>query len=154
MVPCAYYKPKSPGIFEAGLAFFVGPAPEDATIAGGSDNAVWDEKLGAGATHMILDMIESLGDPKAPPGREASGLGVGTTELRVIGLDLRPRMAIGPMAMPFVLQAQSIVVVKHPLLEDEPVWNDVVRAGFRKLPYASMVPAGFAGAPPADIEHT
>ncbi len=115
-----------------------------------SDDTHWDEKLGAGATRMILDMVHSLGEPNAAPGLERPSA---TDVLRVIGMDLRPRVAIGSMVMPFVVQGQTIVVVKHPMTEDEPLWNEVVRAGFRKLPYASMVPAGFAGEPPADLKH-
>ncbi len=149
MVPCAYLKAKSPGMFETGLAFFVGPAPEDATMEGGSDTH-WDEKLGAGATRMILDMVHSLNEANPAPGPEAPKA---TNVVHVIGMDLRPRLAIGSMVMPFVVQGQTILVVKHPMTDDEPLWNEVVRAGFRKLPYASMVPAGFAGEPPADLKH-
>ncbi len=149
MVPCAYFKTKSPGVVEAGLAFFVGPAPEDAPLSASSDTH-WDERLGPGATRMILDMVHSLGEPNPHPGREGR---VATNVLHVIGMDLRPRLAIGSMVMPFVVQAQTVMVVKHPMTEDEPLWNEVVRAGFRQLPYASMVPAGFAGEPPADLKH-
>ncbi len=60
---------------------------------------------------------------------------------------------MGSIVMPFVVQGQTILVVKHPMTDDEPLWNEVVCAGFRKLPYASMVPAGFAGEPPADLKH-
>jgi hypothetical protein len=150
MVPCAYFKEKSPGMFETGLAFFVGPAPEDAAMAGPGDKTHWDEKLGAGAKRMILDVVDSLGDPNPASGREAPAA---TNVLHVIGMDLRPRLAMGSIVMPFVVQGQSILVVKHPMTEDEPLWNKVVRAGFSKLPYASIVPAGFAGEPPADLEH-
>ncbi len=48
------------------------------------------------------------------------------------------------------MKHQGVMV---PCDENEPVWSYLVRAGFSKLPYASMVPAGFAGAPPADLEH-
>ncbi len=149
MVPCAYFKTKSPGLFEAGLAFFVGPAPEDAPMKGSSD-VLWDEKLGAGATGMIVDMVHSLGESNSAPGLEGP---LANDELPVIGMELRPRLAMGSIVMPFVVQGQTIVVVKHPMREDEPLWNEVVRAGFRKLPYAPMVPAGFAGEPPADLKH-
>lgn len=150
MVACAYFKAKSPGMFETGFAFFVGPAPEDATMKGNSGKTHWDHKLGVGATSMILDMVESLGDPSPASGREAAAA---TNVVHVIGMDLRPRLAIGFIVMPFVVQGQTIVVVKHPMTEDEPLWNEVVRAGFHRLPYASMIPAGFAGEPPADLKH-
>jgi hypothetical protein len=150
IVPCAYLKEKSPGMAEAGLVFFVGPAPEDATIKGSRDKMHWDEKLGAGATRMILDMVNSLGEPNPAAGREASAA---TKAFHVIGMDLRPRLAIGSMVMPFVIQGQTIVVVKYPMTENEPLWEDVVRAGLGKLPYVSMVPAGFNAAPPADLRH-
>jgi hypothetical protein len=75
-------------------------------------------------------------------------------ELRVIGMELRPRLQIGGMAMHFVIVGENVFVVKFPLNEEEAVWRFVVRAGLHRLPYASMVPAGLVGASPADFEHT
>ena len=152
MVPCAYLKEKSPGMAEAGLAFFVGPGPRDTPLKGNGGESFWDDKLGAGATRMVWDMVHSLGEPKAAAEREMSG--PASMELRVIGMELRPRLQIGGLAMHFVIVGENIFVVKYPLNEEEPVWRFVVRAGLRRLPYASMVPAGLVGASHADFEHT
>jgi len=74
--------------------------------------------------------------------------------LTVIGMDLRPRLAIGGLAMHFIVEGPRVFVVKDPLQEDEAVWRYVVRAGFSKLPYAPMKPMGLAGQPPSDARHT
>ena len=151
MVPCAYLKEKSLGMAEAGLAFFVGPAPKGTTLNGNREEPSWDQKLGAGATSMVWDMVNALGEPD-PARRGEASRPVGK-QFGVIGMDMRPRLKIGALGMHFVIEGENVIVVKYPLDENEPVWSCVVRAGFRTLPYASMVPAGFAGAPPADLQH-
>ena len=69
--------------------------------------------------------------------------------MTVIGVDLRPRLAMGGLAMHFVIVGQQVVVVKAPLDESEAVWGYLVGEGFSTLPYAPMIPAGLPGVPPA-----
>ena len=68
-------------------------------------------------------------------------------------MDLRPRLALGGLAMHFVVEGPRVFVVKDPLQENEPVWQYAVRAGFSKLPYAPMKPMAFAQQPPSDARH-
>ena len=74
-------------------------------------------------------------------------------QLTVIGMDVRPRLAMGSLTMHFLIEGQHVIVVKHPLHEDDPVWKFVVGAGFSTLPYASMIPAALPSVLPPDIRH-
>lgn len=69
--------------------------------------------------------------------------------MTVIGMDLRPRLAMGGLAMHFAIEGPRVFVIKDPLQEAEPVWEYVVRVGFPTLPYAPMQPTPLPGAPPA-----
>lgn len=141
MVPCAYYKEKGPGRFEAGFAFFVGP---DAASAARFGDATFDAKLGAGATAMIADMSAAV-----VGAIQASGLPFPP----FIGCDVRPRLALGGLSMQFLVEGPRVVVVSDRVIPDEPVWASAVEAGFTRLPYAPMKPAGFEGPLPANLQH-
>jgi len=141
MVPCAYYKEKGSGVAETGIAFFVGPDARSKSTSRSRSDVMYDDRLGAGATPMVFDMVGAVA--KA---RKESGLPLMT----VIGVEMRPRLAIGGLAMHFVVVGQQVFVVKDPLDESEPVWEYLVRAGFSTLPYAPMKPARLPGVPPAD----
>ena len=144
MVPTAYYKEKAGGMVESGIAFFVGPDSQSKSRSGDYAEVMYDARLGEGATPMIFDMAAAIAGAS-----KACGLPL----LTVIGMDLRPRLAIGGLAIHFVVEGPRVVVVKDPLQEDEPVWEYVVRAGLTRLPYAPMKPMGFAGQPPSDARH-
>ncbi len=59
----------------------------------------------------------------------------------IIGVDVRPRLAIGEMAMHFLIVGAHLCVVKEPIDESDPTWLQLVRAGFRVLPFLPMVTA-------------
>ncbi len=60
MVPCTYYKEKSSGLVETGVAFFVGPDVKSRSMSGEPLYDMFDGRLGAGATPMILDMMGAI----------------------------------------------------------------------------------------------
>ena len=93
---------------------------------------------------MVLDMTTAIGK-----GIEKCGF----PEMTVIGMDLRPRLALGRLAMYFVVEGPHVIVIKDPLRVDDPVWEYAVRAGFSTLPYAPMRPVALPGVPPADTQH-
>jgi hypothetical protein len=143
MVPCAYYKEKASGLAEAGIAFFVGPDPasKPSVQRAGSN---YDDRLGEGATQMVMDMIGAIGKAMQkydlPP-------------ITLIGLDVRPRLMIGSIVIHFVIQGSEVIAAKDQKVETDPVWEHVVRAGFSTLPYAPMTPTGLPGRVRADIRH-
>ena len=141
MVPCAYYKEKAAGMVEAGISFFVGPDATIKSTSGERTDVLCDDRLGDGATPMVFDMVGAIAraakECRLPP-------------MTIIGMEVRPRLAMGGLAMHFVIEGSQVFVVKDPLHEDEPIWEYVVRAGFSTLPYAPMKPMAFPGAPPAD----
>ena len=133
MVPCPYYKTKAPGKAETGIAFFVGPDGESQSRAQG--NVRYDHELGLGATAMIMDMIHAIG--------------TASRDLRipmatVIGIDVRPRLALGGLAMDFLVEGPRVFVVSDRVLEHDSVWLYLVRAGFSRVPWAPMAPTEFA----------
>jgi len=140
MVPCAYYKQKAPGLVETGFALFVGPDASSKSALEEPVRRMYDDRLGVGATPMIFDMAGAIA--RAQKDNRLPGM-------TVIGVDLRPRLAMGGLAMHFVIVGQQVVVVKTPLDESEAVWGCLVGAGFSTLPYAPMIPAGLPGVPPA-----
>ena len=140
-MPCAYYKPKAPGAAESGIAIFVGPDADSKSTLQDDLDPVFDDRLGAGATSMVHDMVVAM--------RRASEE-YNLPMLTFIGADLRPRLAIGGLAMHFVVIGQQVLVVQDPLRESEPVWECLVRAGYSRLPYAPMTPTALLEAPPPD----
>ena len=131
-VPLAYYKAKPSGKVETGIAFFVGPDPENPSKKMADQDRIYDESLGIGATEMIFDMAGAIG-------RASQEVGIPLSP--IIGMDFRPRHELGPVAIHFVIEGPRVFVVKVPLDDDEPVWPFVVRAGFTRLPYHAMYPA-------------
>ena len=102
-----------------------------------------DDKLGDGASRMIFDFAAAI--PKAS---KRVNLPVNT----VIGIDLRPRLALGTLGMPFLVQGVKVFAIQHPLHKEHPFWAFAVRAGFSRLPYAPMI-TGAVPAPP-NATHT
>ncbi len=140
MLPCTYYKQKAEGGVETGFAFFASPHPGSQPVARTDAEVRCDDKLGEGASRMIFDMAAAI--PKA--GKQV-GLPVNT----VIGIDVRPRLALGSLGMPFLIQGATVFAIQHPLRSEHPVWAFAVRAGFSKLPYAPMSPGAVPGPPNA-----
>lgn len=138
MLPCAYYKEKADGRVESGFAFFISPRPGGPGAQRPGAEALYDQKLGEGASPMIFHMAGAIAKAS-----ERSGLPMNT----VIGLDVRPRLSLGTLGMPFLVQGARVFATQHPLREEHPVWAFAVRAGFSKLPFAPMVPAAVPGPP-------
>jgi hypothetical protein len=140
MVPCTYYKDKTDGRFESGFAFFVSPHPASKAAGQTKAGVLYDDKLGDGASKMIFDFAGAIA--KASKG---ANLPVNT----VIGIDLRPRLALGSLGMPFLVQGGKVFAIQHPLRKEHPFWAFALRAGFSKLAYAPMIPAAVPGPPNA-----
>ena len=140
ILPCAYYKGKADGRVETGFAFFASHHPGSQLAARTEAEVQYDDKLGDGASRMIFDMAAAI--PKAS---KRVDLPVNT----VIGVELRPRLALGSLGMPFLVQGATVFAIQHPLRIEDPVWAFAVRAGFSKLPYAPMIPGAVPGSPNA-----
>jgi len=141
MLPCAYFKEKPSGLVESGLAFFVGP---DAASKSLSDKTMFDDQLGDGASAMVFDFVFAMGHASKR---------IDLPLFTVIGMEVRPRLALGPLTMHFLIEGPHVIVVKHPLRDEDPAWKFAVGAGFTTLPYASMIPAALPAVLPPDIRH-
>lgn len=136
MLPCAYLREKGNDRFESGFAFFVAPDPMSAPDPSNGTDTMFDGTLGDGATRMILDFIDAL--------REASQ----RLELELgpfIGVDLRPRLALGRLGLSFMICGRKVLAVQHPLHKEYPFWKLPVQSGVTELPYAPMVPTALPG---------
>jgi len=140
MIPCAYYKEKPEGMVETGFALFVGPDPESRPSASGVQT-VYDERLGAGATAMVLDMVTAM----AAASREHQ-----LPVMTFLGIELMPRLAMVGLAMPFVVQGGQVFAIKDPVEDDDPVWEHLVRAGISRLLYAPLWRAALPSPPPTE----
>lgn len=140
MLPCAYFKEKADGKFESGLAFFVSAHPASRSPSQTEFHTRVDDQLGDGASRMIFDMSAAI--PKAA---KQANLAVNT----VIGVDVRPRLAMETLGMPFLVHGAKVFAIQHPLRKEDPFWAYAVRAGFTKLPYAPMVTTAVPGPPNA-----
>ena len=89
---------------------------------------------------MIFDMTAAV--PKAA---KQVKLPVNT----VIGVEVRPRLALGTLGMPFLVHGAKVFAIQHPLRKEDPFWAHAVRAGFTKLPYVPVVTAAVPGPPNA-----
>jgi hypothetical protein len=140
MLPCVYFKKKPNARFESGVAFFVSPHPASQSSLVRNTDHLLDGKLGAGAAAMIHDMAAAI--PKAS---NRTNLAMNT----IIGIDVRPRLTLGMLGMPFVVQGERVLAIQYPVREEHPFWAFAVRAGFSRLPYAPMIPGAVPGPPNA-----
>jgi hypothetical protein len=143
VLPCVYLKQKSDDRFESGIAFFVGPDPASHTPELKEVEIQYDEALGDGASKMILDFVDSI--VKAS---KQLNMPIG----QFIGFDVRPRLALGNIGMPFLVSGSKVFAIQFPLRPEHPFWEYVVRAGFAKLPYAPMRPGAVPG--PPNVPHS
>ncbi|MBH0206130.1 MAG: hypothetical protein HP498_10025 [Nitrospira sp.] len=142
LLPCTYYKEKTDGRVESGFAFFASPHPNNQSVTRTEVEVQYDEYLGNGASKMIFDMAAAISKAS-----ERSGLPFNA----IIGIDVRPRLALGTLGMPFLVQGETVLAVQHPLRAEHPVWEFAVHAGFSKLTYAPMIPGAVPG--PPDVPH-
>ena len=143
ILPCAYFKKKQDDRFESGTAFFANPYPDHASRPESESDALYNDRLGPGSSRMIFDMAAAIAQAS-----KQLQLPLNT----LIGLDVRPRLALGTLGMPFILFGPKVFVIQHPLNEAHPFWAFAVKAGLSSLSYAPMIPAAVPG--PANVPHT
>ena len=69
----------------------------------------------------------------------------------VIGIDLRARLALGTLGMPFLVHGGKVLAIQYPLRKEQTFWTFALRAGFSKLAYAPMITSAVSG--PHNIPH-
>lgn len=140
LLPCAYFKNKTDGRFESGIAFFVSPGLDSTTPAPSQAQVPFDDMLGDGASEMLRHISAAVSEA-----RKRLNLPV----IPVIGVDVRPVLALGSLGMSFLVQGAKVLAIQHPVRDDHPAWALAVRAGYSKLPYVPMVPTAVPGPPNA-----
>jgi hypothetical protein len=139
ILPCPYFKEKAGDRFESGIAFFVAPRPVDSPRHPTENRVQLDDRLGDGASRMISDFMAALV-------AGASRFNLPITEV-LIGIDVRPRMALGSIGMPFLVHGPNLFATQYPLRDNHPFWEFTVRAGFSRLSYAPIAPSAVPGSP-------
>jgi hypothetical protein len=140
LLPCTYYKKKSDGRFESGIAFFMSPRLGSTTPAPTKAQVPFDDELGEGASNMIRHFAAAVSEARKR---------LNFPLIPIIGVDVRPRSALGALGMSFLVQGARVFAIEHPLGDDHPAWAFAVRAGYSKLPYAPMIPTAVPGPPNA-----
>ena len=141
MMPCAYYKVKPGGMAETGFALFVGPDAASRPEAADGVRTVYDDRLGVGATAMILDMVTAI----AAASRELR-----LPVMTFVGMELRSRLDMEGLTMSFLIQGAVAFAVRDPIEEADPLWEQVVRSGFTRLLYSPLRLAALSSAPPTE----
>jgi hypothetical protein len=132
MLPCPYLREKD-GSFESGIAFF--PVPRGAD-AGRADPTLAmrdvDEKLGTGASAMIVKMIQAIKQAMDQVGRPM---------YTCLGLDLRPRLALGSILLEFLVLGKTVYCLRTKPMPDDPVWGMLTAGGTHRVVRMPAIPA-------------
>ncbi|MGE0371868.1 MAG: hypothetical protein AB7Q01_08275 [Gammaproteobacteria bacterium] len=135
LLPCAYLKAKAGGRFESGVAFFASPyAISNDTV----EDMPHEDRLGAGSVRMMMDFMRAITD-----GSDEIGIPVTT----FIGTDVRPRLALGALGMPFMVSGADVLAIQHPLRPEYPCWRFARAGGFSEFKFAPMRPSAVPGPP-------
>jgi hypothetical protein len=124
LIPLPYLREKGDR-FESGIALFVFPSldgPETQEVnsfAGGFDN-----RFGKGCTAMLGAFIRAL---------QASSKESGITLYPVIGMEPRPRMALGSLSFGYLIAGNQIVAIKPTITDRDMTWGILRGAGITEV---------------------
>jgi hypothetical protein len=132
-LPCPYWRKKAENRHEVGLAYFGAPS------SGGIEanefefkfQSAWDNQFGAGFTVMFTTFIKELQRTEADSGLKLQ---------RSIGLDYRPRLALGTLGFGFLVQHKDVFCLKTVVTEQDPIWTALRSAGIEEVYRLPSVP--------------
>jgi len=140
LMPCAYLRPKGPDLAETGIAYVVGPHPDEKPQEPAEFENRWDGAIGIGATTMIAHFAHEVARviDKAPRGTSAGASVVGPLFLT---MELRPVSSVGVLDSRIAVVGPDVLVtMPNPGSIFDSAWDFVARAGFSSLPHAPMTP--------------
>ena len=135
MLPCVYIREKQGGNVESGIALFPVPDPEGQE-AKGTDEWRLDDQLGRGASAMVTAMLEAL---------SAWGKEVGVPLYQMIGVDVRPRLALEKIIFDTMVIGSEVFSLKRSVREEDPLWELLVERGINQAWHLPTVPAAQPG---------
>lgn len=131
LIPCPYMRDKGAKGIEAGIAFFGFPCPEGREVHEYDAHGAFDGSFGHGFTAMMTGFIEDL---------QATSAETGITLFQAIGLDPRPRLALGTIGFSFMLAGPHVVCLKTRVAEEDPSWTMLRSTGIDRVYHMPSLP--------------
>jgi hypothetical protein len=132
MMPCAYLRDKGAKGVEAGIAYFGAPDPKGKEALDSPHRGAFDNQVGTGFTTMLTGSIRAI---------QAASRSSGINLQQPIGLDRRPRSALGTLGFGFLVHGALIYCLKTQVREDDPVWTAIRSTGIEHVIHLPSVPA-------------
>lgn len=129
-MPCAYWRVKGER-HEVGVAYFGAPSPSGIESNEFEFNSAWDDWFGHGFSQMLISFIQALKASQAESGFDLQP---------TIGLDYRPRLALGRLGLGFLVQAQDVFALKTVVNELDPAWAALRSTGIEKVYHLPSIP--------------
>jgi len=130
-IPCPYWRKKAEDRHEVGVAYFGAPSPGGIEANEFEFEHSWDNQFGHGFTLMFTTFIREIQQTEA-----RSGLKLQPS----IGLDDRPRLALGLLGFGFLVQGKEVFSLKTVLSELDPVWAALRSTGIEEVWHLPSVP--------------
>ena len=133
LLPCPYMRDKGPNGVEAGIAYFAYPSPNGRETTTPVEFPAFDRGFGKGFTAMLTGFIKDL---------EATSEETGITLSPTIGLDPRPRLALGTIGFSFMVVGPDVVCLKTRVTEEDPSWTMLRSTGIDRVYHLPSLPYG------------
>lgn len=133
LLPCPYMRDKGAKGVEAGIAYFAYPSPQGRETTTHVEISAFDRGFGKGFTAMLTGFIRDL---------EATSTETGITLFPAIGLDPRPRLALGTIGFSFMVVGADIVCLKTVVSEQDPAWTMLRSTGIDRVYHMPSLPYG------------
>lgn len=131
LLPCPYLRDKGAKGVEAGIAHFGFPSPKGRETLEYDADRAFDDTFGRGFTAMLTGFIEDL---------QATSEETGITLITPIGLDPRPRLALGTLGFSFMVVGPCVVCLKTQVTEQDPAWTILRSTGLDRVYHVPSLP--------------
>ncbi len=138
LLPCLYQRKKPSGV-EAGIAYLGSPSKNGIEATEFPFEGSYDRQFGHGFTTQFTHFIRAL----QKSSRESK-----ISLPPCIGLDHRPRSALGSLEMQFLIHGPDIYCLKTNITETDPLWTALRATGIDRLIHLPSTPTEI----PADDE--
>lgn len=140
LMPSVYVRPKAGRKMEVGVAYFGAAAPLDAPAAKRRSPARDDEDPSGKFTEMVAGFINSMLVASKRTGIQIPA---------IIGLDYRPRSALGTLWFSFLVHGRELYSLKISPSHQDPAWEVLRTSGIREAWAIPCVPLEIPEGKPA-----